>query len=105
MFYKIRDVAEMLHVSPSTLRYWEQEFPDCAPRRSATNQRYYTPENIRTLEKIRFLVKEKGLRIEAAREELRTNASNVSRRFEAIKILEETRDELKEMLQALSKRR
>ena len=105
MFYKIRDVAEMLHVSPSTLRYWEQEFPDCAPRRSATNQRYYTPENIRTLEKIRFLVKEKGLRIEAAREELRTNASNVSRRFEAIKLLEETRDELKEMLQALSKRR
>ena len=105
MFYKIRDVAELLDVPASTLRYWEQEFPECAPKRSATNQRYYTPANIRTLEKIKYLVKDKGLRIEAAKEELHVNPTNVSRRFEAVKLLEETREELKEMLSSLSKRR
>lgn len=105
MYYKIRDVSELLGVSASTLRYWEQEFPECAPRRTASNQRFYTPENIRSLEKIKYLVKDKGLRIEAARQELEANSSNVSRRFEAIKLLEETRDELQQMLAALTKRR
>lgn len=105
MYYKIRDVSELLGVSASTLRYWEQEFPECAPRRTASNQRFYTPENIRSLEKIKYLVKDKGLRIEAARQELAANSSNVSRRFEAIKLLEETRDELQQMLAALTKRR
>ena len=99
MYYKIRDVSELLGVSASTLRYWEQEFPECAPRRTASNQRFYTPENIQ------YLVRDKGLRIEAARQELAANSSNVSRRFEAIKLLEETRDELQQMLEALTKRR
>lgn len=40
-YYKIKDVSELLGVSASTLRYWEQEFPECRPRRSATNIRYY----------------------------------------------------------------
>jgi len=46
-YYKIKDVAEMLGIVPSTLRYWEQEFPECSPRRSASNQRYYTPRKHR----------------------------------------------------------
>ena len=104
-YYKIRDVSEMLGISASTLRYWETEFPECAPRRSTSNQRYYTPENIRTLRKINYLVKQKGLRIEAAKQELKANPENVSRRFEAIELLTETRKELQEILNALAKRR
>lgn len=104
-YYKIKDVSEMLGINASTLRYWESEFPECAPRRSATNQRYYTPEDINTLRKINYLVKQKGLRIEAAKQELRTNPKNVSRTMEAITLLTETRNELKEILNALSKRR
>lgn len=105
MFYKIGDVAELLGVNASTLRYWETEFPECAPKRSATNRRYYTPDDIRMLRKINYLVREKGLRIEAAKQELAGNVSNVSRRFEAIELLKETRAELQEMLDALKKRR
>ena len=104
-YYKIKDVAEFLGVPQSTLRYWEQEFPECAPRRSATNIRYYTPENIETLRMIRFLVKDRGLRIDAAKEQLRVNRKNVSRRVEMMGILTETRDELKEILAALQKRK
>lgn len=104
-YYKIRDVAELLDVAPSALRYWEQEFPEIKPRRSATNQRYYTPEDIRLLRIIHYLVKVKGLRVEAAKEEMAKNRANVSKRIEAIEILEQTRDELKGLLGALSKRR
>ncbi|MDE7495282.1 MAG: MerR family transcriptional regulator, partial [Muribaculaceae bacterium] len=43
LYYKIKDVAEMLDIPATTLRYWEKEFPECSPRRSSTNIRYYTP--------------------------------------------------------------
>lgn len=66
-YYKIKDVSELLGVSASTLRYWEQEFPECRPRRSATNIRYYKPQDIETLKIIHYLVKIKGLKIDAVR--------------------------------------
>ena len=59
-YYKIKDVSELLGVSASTLRYWEQEFSECRPRRSATNIRYYKPQDIETLKIIHYLVKIKG---------------------------------------------
>lgn len=104
-FYKIRDVAILLGVSTSTLRYWEMEFPEIMPRRSRTNQRYYRPDDIRTLRMIHYLVKVKGLRIEAAKEELRNNRSNISHRLEVIDLLTDTRERLQEMLSALNKRK
>lgn len=104
-YYKIRDVAELLGVNTSTLRYWESEFPEITPRRSRTNQRYYRPEDIKTIRMIHYLVKVKGLRIEAAKEEIASNRKNISRRLEVIELLTNTRNELKEMLNALGKRR
>lgn len=104
-YYKIKDVADMLDIVPSTLRYWEQEFPECRPRRSATNQRYYTPDNIECLRIIHYLLKVKGLRMDAAKEQLKLNRSNISKRMEIIETLTRTRDDLQEMLDALKKRR
>lgn len=103
-YYKIKDVAELLNVVPSTLRYWEQEFPECRPRRSNANQRYYTPENIECLRIIHYLLKVKGLRIDAAKEQLKNNRANISRNMEISDLLIKTRTELQEMLAALKKR-
>ena len=104
-FYKIKDVSELLGVPTSSLRYWEKEFPECAPRRSATNIRYYTPQNIEMLRMINYLLKVKGLKIEAAKEQMRTNRKNISKRVDIIESLTKTRNELKNLLSALSKRR
>lgn len=104
-FYKIRDVSELLGVPTSTLRYWESEFPEIMPKRSRSNQRYYRPDDIRILRMIHYLVKVKGLRIEAAKEELRSNRKNVSRRLEIIDLLTETKECLNEILGALNKRK
>lgn len=104
-FYKIRDVSELLGVPTSTLRYWESEFPEIMPKRSRSNQRYYRSDDIRILRMIHYLVKVKGLRIEAAKEELRSNRKNVSRRLEIIDLLTETKESLNEILGALNKRK
>lgn len=103
-YYKIKDVAEMLDVQQSTLRYWEKEFPQCKPVRSPHNIRYYKARDIRTLQIIKFLVKDKGLKIEAAKEQLRLNVNNVSRRMDVIERLEGVKTELKGLLKALKKR-
>lgn len=104
-YYKIKDVAEILNVSQPTLRYWEMEFPEIKPFRSTSNQRYYTPDDINTLRMIYFLVKVKGLRIEAAKEQMRMNTKNISRRLDVIDKLNDVRDELEMMLRALEKRK
>ncbi len=104
-YYKIKDVAELLDITPSTLRYWEKEFPECAPRRSATNIRYYDVQKIETLRIIKYLLKDKGLKIEAAKEQLRTNRTNISKRSEVIMRLTDVRNQLEGILESLNKRR
>ncbi len=104
-YYKIKDVSELLGVTASTLRYWEQEFPECKPRRSATNIRYYKAQDIETLKIIHYLLKIKGLKIDAAKEQLKANRTNVSNRVKIIDSLIETRNQLEDMLRALNKRR
>ena len=65
-FYKISDVAEILGVPASTLRFWEKQFTIIKPRRNAKNIRFYTPQDIETIRKVYYLVKEKGLKLEQA---------------------------------------
>lgn len=103
-YYKIADVEEILGVPKSTIRFWEKEFPECAPVRSPGNKRMYTPSNIETLRIIHYLLKIKGLKIEAAKEQLRTNRNNISKKVEVIQRLNTVRSELELMLKALSKR-
>lgn len=104
-YYKIKDVSELLGVSASTLRYWEQEFPECKPRRSATNIRYYKVQDIETLKIIHYLLKIKGLKTDAAKEQLHANRTNVSNRVKIIDTLLDTRNKLESMLNALNKRK
>ena len=77
-FYRIGDVAEILGIPASTLRYWEKEFTIIKPTRSAKNIRLYTPKDIETIKMIYYLVKEKGLKLDAAQAMIRRNREGVS---------------------------
>lgn len=102
-FYKISDVAAILGIPASTLRFWEKEFTIIKPRRNAKNIRFYTPNDIETIRKVYYLVKEKGLKLDAAQEQIRRNRANVDKRFEVIERLRGIREELLELDEALSK--
>lgn len=103
-YYKIREVSEITGIPQSTLRFWEKEFPSCAPSRSKTNIRYYTPADIEQIRIIYFLLKTKGMRIDAAKEQLRVNKHNISRRLEIIDRLTDIRGRLDNILKAMNKR-
>lgn len=104
MYYKIADVSEILGVPASTLRFWEKEFSELRPRRTGTRQRQYTPNDIELLDLIRFLVHERGLKIDAARDYIRHNRADLSHRNQIIKRLQGVRGKLLELLATLDQR-
>ena len=44
LYYSIGEVAEMLGVSETLLRYWEKEFPTITPKKTGRNIRQYSQE-------------------------------------------------------------
>ncbi len=105
-YYKIKDVAEFINESPSTLRYWESEFPNIIkPVRNSGKIRYYTPEVIEQIKKIKYLLRDRGLKIEAVKTEMRTNGKNVSKRMKILSTLEDLKTQLLIFQDALKARR
>lgn len=93
-FYRIGDVAEVLGIPASTLRYWEKEFTIIQPRRSSGSVRLYTAKDIETIKMIHYLVKERGLKLDAAQAAIKRNRSGVEKRWEVVERLRLLREQL-----------
>lgn len=65
--YRIGEAADLLDLKTYVLRFWESEFPQLQPVRTAKGQRLYSEENIALLRRIRYLLHEKGMTIDGAR--------------------------------------
>ena len=98
-FYKIGDVAEILNIPTSTLRFWEKEFTVIKPKRNAKNLRVYT---VKTIKMIYYLVKEKGLKLDAAQAMIKRNRDGISKQFEVVERLKQVRDQLIQLDNALA---
>lgn len=101
-YYKISEVAEILNIPASTLRFWEKEFTIIKPKRNAKNTRFYTPADVETIKMVYYLVKEKGLKLDAAQQEIKVNRHNISQRAEIIDRLKTVRERLQSMLDAIN---
>ena len=51
------------HLQTHTIRYWETQFKQIKPIIRAGGRRYYSNKNIKIINYIKFLLKEKGLTI------------------------------------------
>ena len=100
-YYKISEVADFVGLPASTLRFWESRFTIIKPRRNSTGTRSYTPADIEKIRMVAFLVKEKGLRLEAAEQQLVNNRTGVSRRSAAVERLHKVREQLQTLLDSL----
>ena len=49
IYYSVGEVAKMLGVSESLLRFWEKEFPQITPKKAGRGIRQYRQEDIETL--------------------------------------------------------
>lgn len=102
LFFSISEVAHLLDLPETLLRYWEKEFPQISPKKGSRGIRRYAKEDIETIRVIKDLVKVRGLKIAAAREILKQNKEGVPRPLEAVQRLRAIRAELVAMRDALS---
>ncbi|MDR3253026.1 MAG: MerR family transcriptional regulator [Tannerella sp.] len=100
----IKDVAKILGENESTLRFWEEQFPDViAPHRNETGHRSYTEKDIDDLRALRLLLRDVGMTTEGAQKHLKGNKrSSLMRRAKAIDKLERVKSELKALEKALN---
>ena len=101
IYYSIGEVAQMFGVTESTLRFWEKEFPQLAPKKAGRNVRQYRKEDIETVKLIYHLVKERGMTLPGARQRMKDNREDTLRRFELVEHLKAIREELMNMKLAL----
>jgi len=104
-YYKIREVSEIIGVPLSTLRFWEKEFTFIKPKRNEHGTRFYTAADIEKIRMVIYLTKEKGLKINAAQEQIKNNHSGVSTHARAVERLKAIRAELQQMLDAMNRLR
>ncbi len=100
LYYSIGEVAAMLGVRTSVLRFWESEFDCLKPVKTSRGARNYTDHDINLLRRIHYLTRECGYTLEGAREQMRTRPIE-DPRMALVNSLTEVRDflvELKEQL-------
>ena len=82
-YKSIGEVAQILDLinkrkgtlNTHTIRYWEKEFKQIKPKIMSGNRRYYNPETIEILKKIKYLLKNQGMTINGVKKLLKSNVS------------------------------
>ncbi|MGO1751098.1 MAG: MerR family transcriptional regulator [Psychroflexus sp.] len=94
LYYSIGEVAEAFDVNTSLIRFWEKEFDEIKPKKNAKGNRKFSQEDIKKLELIYHLVKERGFTLEGAKTHLRETKSETLSKFEIIRKLKNIKEEL-----------
>lgn len=73
-FRTISEVATELEVPQHVLRFWESKFPQVRPLKRAGGRRYYRPDDVALLRRIRQCLYEQGYTIKGVQKLLREGA-------------------------------
>ena len=92
LFYSIGEVAGMLNVPVSTVRFWENEFDILKPRKNKKGNRLFMPEDLKNLKIIHHLLKEKGLTLAGAKRQLSEKWAETDYKYEINQSLQNIKD-------------
>lgn len=72
IYYRTREVSELLDVPMTTLRFWDRVFPQLKRirTRSQSGHRRYTQTDIEVIKRIKFLLRDKKMSIEYVKNDL-----------------------------------
>ena len=96
IYFSISEVANMLGVSQSLLRFWETEFDCIKPYKNKKGTRSYTKQDIEILRRIYYFTKECGFTLDGAKEQLKKR-NYVNEKTQIIDTLTEIRRFLVEL--------
>ncbi|MCY1482811.1 HTH-type transcriptional repressor YcgE [compost metagenome] len=93
-YYSIGELAKAFDVNASLIRFWDKEFDILKPKKNAKGNRMFTPEDVKNLQLIYHLVKERGFTLEGAKTHLKEGQKKTLDKFEIISKLESIKMQL-----------
>jgi DNA-binding transcriptional MerR regulator len=103
LLYTMGEVTEMFDVKPSLIRFWEERFDILRPKKNKKGNRLFTPADVKNLEIIYHLTKERGMTLSGVEKYLKSNREEAERETEIVRglqtiraLLVEIREELRE---------
>lgn len=101
LYYSIGEVSRLFNVNTSLIRFWEKEFDIIKPQKNKKGNRLFTKKDIRNIQLIFHLVKEKGYTLEGAKKKLRENKESDLDEMEMLSSLKNIRDFLVDLKESL----
>lgn len=93
-YFSIGEIAKAFNVNASLIRFWDKEFDILKPKKNAKGNRMFTPEDVKNLQLIYHLVKERGFTLDGARTHLKEGQKKTLDKFEIISKLETIKAQL-----------
>lgn len=97
LYYPISQVAQWFNVNTSLLRFWENEFDILKPRKNRKGDRLFRPEDVKNLQVIYHLLRQRKFSIEGAKKYIKQNKSRAEVNIQLIQSLTKFRSFLLEM--------
>ena len=94
LYYSIGEVAEMLELPVSTIRFWENEFDILKPMKNKKGNRLFTPVDIKNLKILHHLVKEEGMTLSGAKKKLSEKWEETDYKYEITESLQKIKSML-----------
>jgi DNA-binding transcriptional MerR regulator len=105
VYYTISEVAKMFDVNASLLRFWEKEFKELGKiKKNKKGDRYYNKHNIRSLNIIYYLLKERKMTIAGARNMIKNKRKSTVAEFDMVDNLQKVRGFLVDLKTALQEK-
>lgn len=101
LYYSISEVAGWFKVNTSLLRYWENEFDVLQPRKTRKGDRLFRIEDIKNLQLIYFLLRQRKFSIEGAKSYLKNNKQKIDTETQLVQTLKGFRTFLLELRSSL----
>ena len=72
-FRTISEVSNEINIPAHVLRFWETKFPNINPLKRSGNRRYYRPEDVKLIIKIKTLLYDNGYTVKGVQKLLKEN--------------------------------
>lgn len=102
LYYSISEVASWFKVNTSLLRYWENEFDILQPRKTRKGDRLFRVEDIKNLQLIYLLLRQRKFSIEGAKSYLKNNKNKIDTETQLVQSLTKFKQFLLELKSSLS---
>jgi DNA-binding transcriptional MerR regulator len=94
LYFSIGEIAKAFDVNASLIRFWDKEFDILKPKKNAKGDRMFTQEDVKNLQLIYHLVKERGFTLDGAKTHLKEGKKKTLDKFEIIAKLESVKAQL-----------